>query len=848
MWVVHVAFCCDSIKMEFHFGLEKLKLSRNSVFSSLLIVTAVMGPTAASGDIRQVAVSGQNAPEVAASTLFSFNSPVINEEGRLAFFSLLNSSSDGAGVFVQREIGSSLQLGKFVAEGDVIPELANQQVVDLNPAFSWNTGLGSSPASCEGNHSACLGRFVIAAEIGAPGSANNTVLSSAEAERMNGRWLLTSQWSQPDTGDQQDQSPWLQGQRHAGLYGLHKSSPDPSIFQTLAFADSSGLRTVGLSGFDEEVLPRTTEPRNFGERPYYTGFEHKAMRVNDRGDLILGATTTATDASLSLFMAGPYSGRWIDEAPNNEDFDFNFLDHAAYIETDVPETFSLSNDHVAYFKVINNVRRMVRVNIRNPEGAQVGSVSPPGIAAEEEVTAVGDTVEGGDALQDISDWSRVDEDGRVLFLGKIGNLFTDALIRTQTNPTSTPEVLVSAGDAAPGGGNYQAASWDDGDLVHMNEEGQVLFEAFLTGPSARGLFLTDGQETVEVVRTQNPLDGKTTSGFALQSGDDPGGRQAFNNHGQAAFKASFTDGSEGVYLYTPQLHWRAGGDGNWDDRANWTVGIAPAHVHPVVIDQHRVLGPSSATTVHSLTIGGGTGPAQLSLQNSGPLTVSEGLTLEANGTLAGDGTIASDVEVKVGGSISPGTSVGAITVNGDYVQMGTLMIELESLASFDTLTVTGDAVLSGRLEVDLLGGSALNVNDMFPILSAANLTGNFSELVLPTVGNLLKWDVQLSETAVTLKVISQSLLGDANNDGQVTGQDIITVQQNFGKTGTSDGSLPGDANDDGKVTGQDIITVQQNFGKQLAAVTAPVPEPHALALLAALGMGTARRRRRACDR
>ena len=75
------------------------------------------------------------------------------------------------------------------------------------------------------------------------------------------------------------------------------------------------------------------------------------------------------------------------------------------------------------------------------------------------------------------------------------------------------------------------------------------------------------------------------------------------------------------------------------------------------------------------------------------------------------------------------------------------------------------------------------------------------------------------------------LLGDANNDGQVTGTDLIAVQQNFGNTGDTDGLLLGDANDDGQVTGADLIAVQQNFGNTLAPTPTPVPEPTGLVLL-----------------
>ena len=53
-------------------------------------------------------------------------------------------------------------------------------------------------------------------------------------------------------------------------------------------------------------------------------------------------------------------------------------------------------------------------------------------------------------------------------------------------------------------------------------------------------------------------------------------------------------------------------------------------------------------------------------------------------------------------------------------------------------------------------------------------------------------------------MISNPLLGDANNDNQVTGADLVTAQQNFGNVDPDmpiDGLFLGDANDDGQVTG-----------------------------------------------
>ena len=53
----------------------------------------------------------------------------------------------------------------------------------------------------------------------------------------------------------------------------------------------------------------------------------------------------------------------------------------------------------------------------------------------------------------------------------------------------------------------------------------------------------------------------------------------------------------------------------------------------------------------------------------------------------------------------------------------------------------------------------------------------------------------------------------------------------------TDGLFIGDANDDGKVTGADLIIVQQNFGNTLAPVGAEVPEPATAGLFALLLIG-----------
>ena len=193
-----------------------------------------------------------------------------------------------------------------------------------------------------------------------------------------------------------------------------------------------------------------------------------------------------------------------------------------------------------------------------------------------------------------------------------------------------------------------------------------------------------------------------------------------------------------------------------------------------------------------------------------------------------------------------------MSFGGDVVlgTTSTTQIELGGTVAgeYDQLDITGSISLASTLDTLLIDDFSPGLGDMFTIISAdGGVTGTFDTTNIPVLGGGLSLDLVYHPTFVALEVISNLLLGDANNDNQVTGADLVIVQQNFGNVDPNmptDGLFIGDANDDGKVTGADLIIVQQNFGNTLAPVGAEVPEPTSACLLTLVSLGAMARRRR----
>jgi autotransporter-associated beta strand protein len=115
----------------------------------------------------------------------------------------------------------------------------------------------------------------------------------------------------------------------------------------------------------------------------------------------------------------------------------------------------------------------------------------------------------------------------------------------------------------------------------------------------------------------------------------------------------------------------------------------------------------TGTTTTNWTINGGT--LEVGSSSSPSTTLKGNVTVNGGGTLAGHGTVTGDVTNSAGGAVSPGGSIGTLTVNGDYSQGSTSTFAVEvSPSNASELLVTGTANLAGKVKAAFDPGAYLS--------------------------------------------------------------------------------------------------------------------------------------------
>jgi autotransporter-associated beta strand protein len=125
-----------------------------------------------------------------------------------------------------------------------------------------------------------------------------------------------------------------------------------------------------------------------------------------------------------------------------------------------------------------------------------------------------------------------------------------------------------------------------------------------------------------------------------------------------------------------------------------------------------------------------------------------------NGTLGGSGVILGPVQMQNGSTLSPGTSMGTLTINNNCGQTAgtvTIMELNRELGAFDQVVCSGSLGFGGTLIVTNHAGT-FQLGDSFPLFIAASFAGAFNQLELPPLGPELGW--QFNAANGQLSVVS----------------------------------------------------------------------------------------------
>ncbi|MFN0127284.1 MAG: choice-of-anchor tandem repeat NxxGxxAF-containing protein [Verrucomicrobiales bacterium] len=314
-------------------------------------------------------------------------------------------------------------------------------------------------------------------------------------------------------------------------------------------------------------------------------------------------------------------------------------------------------------------------------------------------------------------------------------------------------------------------------VPQLNNHGHVAFDTVLgqSDDENPSVLLYDGVNLIQVVRVGQPLAGSTVRFSGLVG---------MNDKMQVAYQATLANGRSVIARFEPSLYWSKSGSGDWGTKANWSLGIEPFNPYDVFIVAENglsVTGPAANRTVKSLTLGApDSARAGLHLPNNVVLTAVNGTRIRPNGVLTGHGTLAGAVVNE--GTLSPGSSPGTLTIDGDYTQAssGRLLIEIASPTNHDRLRVSGDVMLGGTLAVTLLDGFVPTLGQQFILFPDryALMAGGFQAFEFPVFDGLT-FAVVESAGVTTLQVV-EFHCEDFNRGLAVEGGDLAIRASGIG--------------------------------------------------------------------
>lgn len=135
------------------------------------------------------------------------------------------------------------------------------------------------------------------------------------------------------------------------------------------------------------------------------------------------------------------------------------------------------------------------------------------------------------------------------------------------------------------------------------------------------------------------------------------------------------------------------------------------------------------------------------------------LQLNDDGWLLGTGSLPNAVRLS-NSTLSPGddaagkVEIGATLTLADASKVVVEIGGNQAGVTFDQVTVAGNAVLTGTLEISLINGYTPPLNSSFAILTAGAISGTFTTVTGAEIGSGRKFNVVYTSTGVTLQVVA----------------------------------------------------------------------------------------------
>jgi len=194
------------------------------------------------------------------------------------------------------------------------------------------------------------------------------------------------------------------------------------------------------------------------------------------------------------------------------------------------------------------------------------------------------------------------------------------------------------------------------------------------------------------------------------------------------------------------FRWAGDADGRWSDRTRWDPDFdGDGAVDSGLPDEDREVPDAWGAARYSVEIDQPSAPRvtldrdvrveivtlhdHLHVPHPSTLTVTDVLHIVPGGLLSGRGTISGKVRNE--GALRPSHPLGVLRIRGDYIQSGSLAVEIGEEDAAPRIDVAGTAVLSGAIAVTLRAPFRPAAGDRFVVIVADSIVDQGVRVLAP---------------------------------------------------------------------------------------------------------------------